>query len=315
MITAGEILKKKRISLGRSIEKVSQDTKIQKRFIQFLEENKFEEFDSQVFITGFIKIYSSYLGLDEEKMLALYRRSNPEKEITPKKGILNTKDLKTSNFSNLLNPKNIAIAFTSLLVIGLLGYIGFQIYKFQSPPELTITSPLNESTTKEEIIILEGSTDPETQLYINNTLTETTSEGTFSKSLTLTEGNNLITVKARKNNNNIQETVKTIKITYQAPLEETVTEEEQTTNKLTLEIKDSPAWVRLDIDKENKVSQILQPGTSNEYDITSDFYLTTGKVASTLLYFNGEPVTIQTGSNSGVAELSCQIVENKLACD
>ena len=61
MITAGEVLKKKRNSLGRSLEVSSQETRIQKRFLVYIENNDFEKFDSEIFLTGFIKIYSQYL--------------------------------------------------------------------------------------------------------------------------------------------------------------------------------------------------------------------------------------------------------------
>ena len=77
MITAGEVLKNKRESLGKPLDQVSSDTKIQKRFLEYIEQDKFSYFDSEVFLTGFIKIYAKYLGLDINKILALYRRSNP----------------------------------------------------------------------------------------------------------------------------------------------------------------------------------------------------------------------------------------------
>lgn len=76
MITAGEVLKNKRGSLGKSLDTVSSDTKIQRRFLEYIERNQYEKFDSDIFASGFIKIYSKYLGLDVEKVLAIYRRSN-----------------------------------------------------------------------------------------------------------------------------------------------------------------------------------------------------------------------------------------------
>ena len=78
MITAGEILKNKREQLGKSLDNASSDTKVQKRFLKYIEQNEFSKFESEVFLTGFIKIYAKYLDLDVNKILALYRRSNPE---------------------------------------------------------------------------------------------------------------------------------------------------------------------------------------------------------------------------------------------
>ena len=61
MVTVGEVLKNKREKLKISIETASLDTKIQKRFLKFIENNEFFPFESEVFLTGFIKIYAKYI--------------------------------------------------------------------------------------------------------------------------------------------------------------------------------------------------------------------------------------------------------------
>ena len=76
MVTAGEVLKTKRESLGKTITQISQETKIQEKFLEYIENNEYENFDSDVFVSGFIKIYSDNLGLDTERVLALFRRGN-----------------------------------------------------------------------------------------------------------------------------------------------------------------------------------------------------------------------------------------------
>ena len=58
MVTAGEVIKSKRESLGKDLNTVCLDTKIQRRFLEYIENNQFEKFDSKVFASGFIKIYS-----------------------------------------------------------------------------------------------------------------------------------------------------------------------------------------------------------------------------------------------------------------
>jgi len=146
MVTAGEIIKKKRETLGRSLDLASQETKIQKRFLQYIESNDFEKFDSEIFLTGFIKIYSKYLDLETDKMLALYRRSKPQRKIK-----LEKKNKLLTFKTNFLTPKNLVTILSIVFLVTVLGYIGFQIYKFQSPPKLNIEQPLNESTTNQEL--------------------------------------------------------------------------------------------------------------------------------------------------------------------
>ena len=122
MITAGEILKKKRESLGKSLNTASQETKIQKRFLVDIESNDYSEFDSAVFLTGFIKIYSQYLGLDTEKILALYRRDVPTRKISK-----NSKSKQTLTKGVILTPKLFITILSVLFFVLVFGYIGLQI--------------------------------------------------------------------------------------------------------------------------------------------------------------------------------------------
>jgi cytoskeletal protein RodZ len=314
MITAGEVLKNKRELLKKSLERVSADTKIQKRFLEYIENNQFEYFDSEVFLTGFIKIYAKYLDLDTSKVLALYRRSNPNKtpRNTPNKKD-ETKPSKKLKKKPTLEPKLIITILLGIFLLAIFAYIGFQIYKFQRPPSLEITSPAADSEVQTEDILVEGETDSESIIEINGTAVETNEQGEFSYEVTLKEGLNTITVKARKNN--ALEKVETINITYalDSEAEEEEQEEEITENTIRLEVFDSPAWVRLDIDGENKISQVLEP-TEEEFTIEENLYIITGRISNTRIYFNNNPLEWQTNQTTGVAELTCEINEGELSC-
>lgn len=311
MITAGEVLKKKRETLGRSIELVSQETKIQKRFITYIEDNDFSKFDSEVFLTGFLKIYSHYLGLDTEKVLALYRRSKPQKKASKGKSI---EPIWTKYKKIILTPKSIITILSVIFFVLILGYIGLQIYKFQSPPKLTIDSPIDAITVSEEIISVEGTTQPGAVLEINSSLTPIDSQGHFKQDITLKEGINIITVKARKNSNNILETVETRKVTYNKPVQAEVPVNTVKTFTLTVEVKGSASWIKLDIDGQNKVSKVVEP-SKQTYEVKDKFYIITGKAANTNISMNGEPLAWKTNSTTGVAEITCTIVSNALSCE
>ncbi|MBI2875486.1 MAG: DUF4115 domain-containing protein [Candidatus Tectomicrobia bacterium] len=73
MESVGERLNKERKRKGLSIHDVATVTKIQPRFIQALEEDRFEILPSSVFIKGFLKSYASCLGMDPEEVIELYR--------------------------------------------------------------------------------------------------------------------------------------------------------------------------------------------------------------------------------------------------
>jgi len=315
MITAGEVLKNKRELLGKSLDRVSLDTKIQRRFIEYIENNQFDYFDSEVFLTGFIKIYAQYLELDVNKILALYRRSNPnqtfQKEKKAKREVFdNSKSKRNLNF---LNPKTLLTGFLILFLIMIVSYIGFQIYKFQSPPELKIVQPTNESEFTSEKILVKGETEPESTVEVNGTAVEVDKEGNFQREISLNEGSNTVTVRARKNNT--LEKVEVVKVTYlKEEAEEEEKEEEIKENIITLEVFDSPSWVKLDIDNENKIARVLEP-SEFEFPIKENLYVITGRISNTRLLYNGDVLNWQTNQTTGVAELTCQIEEGKLLCE
>jgi cytoskeletal protein RodZ len=308
MVTVGEVLKKQRKNFNKSVEQVALDTKIQPRFIRHIESNDFEKFDSSVYAQGFIKIYANYLELNEDRIMAIYRRSvpqiNKEKETIRETG-KNPKRIKVT-------PKTIAISLSILFLIGILAYLGYQIYQFQSPPEISISSPENELTVTTDTVEVMGATDKNSTLFVNDIPIELDAQGNFQYEVDLNPGVNLITVLAKKNNST-QESIETVKVNYTPPDEVSQSEEEkqaeQKPNSVRLEIVNSSVWVQFNVDKINKISQILQVGEEYEYEVNNQFSLTTGIINSTKVYFNDEELQINRGTSS-VGSLSCEIVNN-----
>src|SRR5271169_699253 len=70
----GETLKREREMRGVTLEEMSESTKISTRLLRAIEQDQFSELPGGVFTRGFIRAYSKYLGLDEEHVLAEYKR-------------------------------------------------------------------------------------------------------------------------------------------------------------------------------------------------------------------------------------------------
>ena len=314
MITAGEVLKNKRESLGKDLNAVSVDTKIQKRFLEYIENNQYDKFDSEVFASGFIKIYSKYLGLDVEKLLAIYRRgnlNNGEKKESKKDIIQRKNGLKIN-----ISPQIFAIALLVLFFVSVVGYIGYQIYKFQTPPQLTITEPLDELRTEENTVLIKGNTESTSSITINGEPVETDSLGYFEREIELKEGVNTISITSKKNSNNQLETTKTLRVIYALQTEDEITEEQEITKeyKAILNISSAASWIKLDIDGVNKLSQILNPNTQQDFTFERELTLVTGKVQSTQLQINGEDIKIPSSQNTGVGQVTCKIIDTGFEC-
>ena len=309
MTTAGDVIKNKRESLGKSLTTVSTDTKIQKRYLEYIESNQFDKFDSEIFASGFLKIYSKYLELDVEKILALYRRDTRLDTKVPKKGNLRTQKEKLK-----ISPKLIAILTLSIFLLSIVGYIGYQIYKFQKPPVLTVSQPLNEYVSDTEITLIKGVTETSSVVNINNEKIDVNESGEFEYEFKLTEGVNSITVKSWKAANSKLESTVTLKVIY-TPKEEALSQEQTKEFVLLLTISQSPSWIKLDIDGENKISQVLQPDTQHEYKILNSFTLVTGRVQNTSLKVNNEDILISSSDTTGIGQVTCNIESNELKCE
>jgi len=68
----GPALREARESLGKSLEEASRDTKIKFDHLQALERENFEALGGDVYVRGTLRSYSSYLGLDPDKVLSAY---------------------------------------------------------------------------------------------------------------------------------------------------------------------------------------------------------------------------------------------------
>ncbi len=66
----GTLLKQRREQLGYSLQDAAQHTRIRLVFLESIENNRFSELPGQAYVTGFIRVYANYLGLDSEPLLA-----------------------------------------------------------------------------------------------------------------------------------------------------------------------------------------------------------------------------------------------------
>ena len=117
-------------------------------------------------------------------------------------------------------------------------------------------------------------------------------------------------IKAKKNNNDIQETVETRKITYEKVEEEKV---EEIKKVITLEIVDTATWIRLDVDDINQLTQVVEP-SKKEYEFNEKFYIMTGRIGNTKIFFNEEELSWPANPTKAVFEMTCILNGEVLDC-
>jgi cytoskeletal protein RodZ len=83
MESIGEKFRVTREQKGYSIEQISRDTNIAKRFLQALESEDFKAFPGEPYLLGFLRNYAEYLGLDPEEITTLYKHMMIQEQPIP----------------------------------------------------------------------------------------------------------------------------------------------------------------------------------------------------------------------------------------
>jgi hypothetical protein len=68
----GPALRKARLQRGKSIGEASRETRIRAEYLQALERERFDGLLGDVYVRGFLRTYAGYLGLDSDKVAAIY---------------------------------------------------------------------------------------------------------------------------------------------------------------------------------------------------------------------------------------------------
>jgi len=80
MLGIGEELKNTRKEKQLSLKEVEENTKIRKKYLKSIEEEKFEEIYGDVYVKGFIKNYGDYLNLDGDRLVKEYEEMIQDQE-------------------------------------------------------------------------------------------------------------------------------------------------------------------------------------------------------------------------------------------
>lgn len=85
-LPVGEILRRTRIHYQQTLEDIERALRIRASQIEAIETSNLEQLPGRVYAIGFVRSYSEYLGLDGDKMVALYKKQvmavkGPEPEL------------------------------------------------------------------------------------------------------------------------------------------------------------------------------------------------------------------------------------------
>lgn len=191
MLTVGEILKTERDKQSLSIQEVEKKIRIRSKFLIAVEKNDWSQFSSNVYISGIIKNYAAFLGIDSGRALAFFRREYEKRE-------------EDSNFKEKLSRKLTISERRRSTVIGLgivlvlfFSYFGYQIYRYITPPSVTISEPNESIFRRVDKVSVVGKTEKEAVITIFGSRVFQNESGNFHYDYPLKLGKNKLVIKVQ----------------------------------------------------------------------------------------------------------------------
>ncbi len=205
MKTVGQIIKKARLDKNYSIDQLSSLTKIDAKYIEYIEADNYDSLPSETFAKGFIRNLSLRLDQNPDELVAIFRR---DYRITlPVKG----KNLRTKRPGFSLSILTSQFALFTIGIVVFLGYLMFQFRAILTPPKLEVLRPIAGSVLISPLEI-EGLTTPDSIIIINqDTKAKPDQSGRFLVRISLPVGDTKLEIKAT--NRFSRSSVQTIPIT------------------------------------------------------------------------------------------------------
>ena len=297
-LSLGEKLRKIREDRRISLNEVSRATKIQIKYLESLEQGEYDELPVDVYARGFLRSYGDFLGIDEAVLLKLYEKEKGIKRNLDGEKNSKIKLRKPPSISYfVLTPKKIIFSIAAILVLAGLFFIYKEIGSYASAPRLAILSPNSNDETSENFIFIEGITDKDAAVFINNQPALVNDDGKFKEKITLQSGVNSINIKAV--NKFQKEADETILVRSSAAEninpnenENNPSGQEAFNDKLGMEIRvdPGPVWLSVEADDNLVFSGNMLTGAAQSFEAKDKITVSSGKGNATFVKFNGKDI-------------------------
>ena len=196
--TLGEKLQKHRHEKGLSLEKAARAINTNVSYLKLFEKNDYQNLPADVYAINILKHYSNLLNLNPATVIDLFQREKtvflktrkklPRQVLTKFQKILN----------RFLNPKTLKYFIIIILLAAAFTYIGQAVNKIVSPPLLVVNQPAENMIIAENQITLQGYSEKEVALKINDRPMLSDKQGNFNLTIDLQKGLNIIKISAQK---------------------------------------------------------------------------------------------------------------------
>ena len=301
-MTLGEKLKKLRSERRISLNEVSRYTRIPLKYLEYLDEGNYAKLPADVYVKGFLKNYADFLGVDEKIFIKSYEKERGiSKSIEKiKRGSDDDKKNRLESISissYVITPKIIITFVVVILIIVGIGYLYREFGSFSGAPRLIVLSPEKNYITNDDSVVIEGVTEVDAKVYINEQPIIVNDEGKFRENVAIQSGNNTINIKAiNRFNKQTEETLMVQSNFSQKEIsnlgEEFINREINDEKKLKLEIRvdPGPVWLSVETDGNLVFSGTMLAGAIQSFEASEKINVNSGKGNATFIKFNGKEI-------------------------
>lgn len=195
MKTFGQTLASAREKQNLSHAALSKKLHIPIETLIALEQELPENLPAQPLVRGYVQLLARTLDLNEDGLLALWRR---DFAVTKKINVPGSRRNRYRFVRQNFSPRNFSLAL--LMVAGVLGslFVLVQWRQLSKPPELNITSPKSMEVVSAPVTV-SGKTHPNNTVVINTVPISLDPQGRFEHTLELPPGERAIVVSAKDN--------------------------------------------------------------------------------------------------------------------
>lgn len=208
MKTIGNLIKEARLQKDFTKEKLGEVTHIRTSFITAIEKGDWKSLPEFGITLGFIKSITHFLDVDERHAVSVFRRDYPPKLI-PTTKVNKEKEI---NRRFTWGPKMTFLTGIIIVLMIILGYLGFQYKKFNSPPDLIVNAPVENQVVRSRDLEVKGKTDPDATVTINNQEVVVGNDGNFIADIIISNNTVQIIIKAESRSGKSTQIERKIKV-------------------------------------------------------------------------------------------------------
>lgn len=189
--TVGNILREARQRRRLTLTAAALATRIPRRHLAALEEGNLVIFRAEVYARGAFTAYAKYLDVYADKNQHAFQRVvSGAREFVPLRVHTPRPWLAAA-----ITPRWVLAAAVAALAAALSGYIIWQAASFFRLPDLKLTQPAS-SVVSDPHLTVSGHADPQARVAVNGQEVVTDGQGSFTTTLTLHSGINVLQVAA-----------------------------------------------------------------------------------------------------------------------